>query len=157
MISFRDITDLEPITSIPDNADIVVVVDGVAKRISKENAKFGGGAVEKKVFYIGEEPTSVNSANAENGIAVQVEDISNYTLYKDAELTTLATAQEVFDAWDEGSLMMFKEYRGYLNWGTWVWQSGKDYFRDKTQVTYIYIRLSDGDTEVNVGTFKPSK
>ena len=149
MISFRDITDLEPITSIPDNADIVVVVDGVAKRISKENAKFGGGAVEKKVFYIGRETTSGQSANAENGIAVHG-GVANYTLYKDAELTTLATAQEVFDALDEGSLMMFDEDWGYLRASTCYWWSGTKKFGDKTQVTYVSLKNYIGT--VVVGT-----
>lgn len=148
MISFRDITDLEPITSIPDNADIVVVVDGVAKRISKENAKFGGGAVEKKVFYIGEEPTSVNSANEENGIAVQANKAK--TLYKDVELTTLATAQEVFDAWKEGSLMLFEPNDGYTNWQLFYWNSGADRFGDEAQVSYILI-VAPNDT-MQVGT-----
>lgn len=59
MISFRDITQLEPITEIPENADIIVVVDGVAKRISKADAKFGSASGEKITFYIGEAP-SVN-------------------------------------------------------------------------------------------------
>lgn len=155
MISFRDITDLEPITSIPDNADIVVVADGVAKRISKENAKFGGGgAVEKKVFYIGEEPTSGQSANEEKGIAAQAI-VANYTLYKDAELTTLATAQEVFDAWDEGSLMLFSAKGDYINWDRFGWQSGAEPFGDKTQVTYIAIKVSDGP--VRVGTERTDK
>lgn len=54
MISFRDITELEPITEIPENADIIIVVDGVAKRISKADAKFGGTSGEEVTFYIGE-------------------------------------------------------------------------------------------------------
>lgn len=57
MISFRDITELEPITEIPENADIIVVVDGVAKRISKVNAKFGNAGGEKVTFYIGGAPS----------------------------------------------------------------------------------------------------
>lgn len=152
MISFRDITDLEPIDSIPDNADIVVVVDGVAKRISKENAKFGGGAVEKKVFYVGAEPAAepaaVNSANAENGLAVL--DAAHNTLYKDAELTTLATAQEVFDAWKEGSLMIFDFDSGYIKWQSFYWESGTNEFGDETQVSYIQIYVL-GD-RLRIGT-----
>lgn len=127
MISFRDITDLEPIDSIPDNADIVVVVDGVAKRISKENAKFGGGAaVEKKVFYVGKDQTSNNS-----------------TLYKDAELTTLVTAQEVYDAWAEGSLMLAVTSDGQTSYGLWsmfIWASGDTWNGDITNVTYVMVK-----------------
>lgn len=137
MISFRDITDLEPITSIPDNADIVVVVDGVAKRISKENAKFGGGAVEKKVFYIGEQASSID------------------TLYKDAELTTLATAQEVYDAWAEGSLMLAYDNGNstrYFTWCLFVWASGNIWNGDTTNVTYVGIADVRTDSNIHVGT-----
>ena len=152
MISFRDITDLEPIDSIPDNADIVVVVDGVAKRISKENAKFGGGAVEKKVFYVGADWTAVNSANAENGLAV-LETAYN-TLYKDAELTTFATAQEVFDAWKEGSLMIFDPNGGYIKWQSFYWESETNKFGDETQVRYIHIYAYGGS--LRIGTSQKS-
>ena len=51
-IEFRDVSDLEEVTEIPEDADILVIVDGVAKRISKENAKFGGGSVT--TFYVGQ-------------------------------------------------------------------------------------------------------
>ena len=47
-IGLRDITQLEEITEIPDDAKVIVITNGVAKKISKENAKFGGGAT---IFY----------------------------------------------------------------------------------------------------------
>lgn len=152
MISFRDITDLEPIDSIPDNADIVVVVDGVAKRISKENAKFGGGAVEKKVFYVGTKPAAKNSANAKRGIPV--EEATYNTLYKDAELTTLATAQEVFDAWKEGSLMIFDPANGYIKWQLFYWESGTNELGDETQVSYIQISAYGGPFHIGTAQKK---
>ena len=42
-IEFRDVTELEAITQLEDGAYILVIVDGVAKMISKANANFGGG------------------------------------------------------------------------------------------------------------------
>ena len=42
-IEFRDVTQLEAITQLEDGAYILVIVDGVAKMISKANANFGGG------------------------------------------------------------------------------------------------------------------
>lgn len=42
-IEFRDVTQLEAITNLEDGAYILVIVDGVAKMISKANANFGGG------------------------------------------------------------------------------------------------------------------
>ena len=40
-IEFRDVTQLEAITQLEDGAYILVIVDGVAKMISKANANFG--------------------------------------------------------------------------------------------------------------------
>lgn len=42
-IEFRDVTQLESITQLEDGAYILVIVDGVAKMISKANANLGGG------------------------------------------------------------------------------------------------------------------
>ena len=43
-ISFRSITDLEEVEALDDGAYIIVIENGAAKRISKANAKFGGGS-----------------------------------------------------------------------------------------------------------------
>ena len=40
-IEFRDVADLEEITEIPEYADVIVIVDGVAKRIKWRNIKVG--------------------------------------------------------------------------------------------------------------------
>ena len=42
-VEFRDVTQLEAITQMEDGAYILVIVDGVAKMISKANANFGWG------------------------------------------------------------------------------------------------------------------
>lgn len=47
-IGLRDVAQLEEITEIPDGAEILVIVDGVAKKISRENANLGGGST---IFY----------------------------------------------------------------------------------------------------------
>lgn len=44
-IEFRDVTQLEPLEALEDGDYLVVVRDGVAKRISKADAKFGGGVM----------------------------------------------------------------------------------------------------------------
>lgn len=44
-MEFRSITDLEQLETLPDDAQILVVDKNTAKRISKANAKFGGGAM----------------------------------------------------------------------------------------------------------------
>lgn len=40
-IEFRDVAGLEEITEIPADADILVIVDGVAKRIKWQSIKGG--------------------------------------------------------------------------------------------------------------------
>lgn len=52
-IEFRDVTQLEPLEALEDGDYLVVVRDGVAKRIGKADAKFGGGAVT--TFYLAAE------------------------------------------------------------------------------------------------------
>lgn len=44
-MEFRSITDLEQLETLPDDVQILVVDNNTAKRISKANAKFGGGSV----------------------------------------------------------------------------------------------------------------
>lgn len=52
-IEFRDVTQLEPLEALEDGDYLVVVRDGVAKRINKADAKFGGGTVT--TFYLAAE------------------------------------------------------------------------------------------------------
>ena len=44
-MEFRNITNLEELKTLPDDAKIIVIDAGTAKQISKANAKFGGGAM----------------------------------------------------------------------------------------------------------------
>ena len=53
LMGFRSITDLEQLEALPDDAQILIIDNNTAKRISKTNAKFGGGSVT--VFNIVEE------------------------------------------------------------------------------------------------------
>ena len=43
-MEFRSIASLEELETLPDNAQILVIDNNTAKRISKTNAQFGGGA-----------------------------------------------------------------------------------------------------------------
>lgn len=85
-IEFRDVTQLEPLEALEDGDYLVVVRDGVAKRISKADAKFGGGAVT--TFY----------ANASDMSSEK--DIN--TLYSDPDLTQEITAGQMRDAFFAG-------------------------------------------------------
>lgn len=44
-MEFRNVTNLEELKTLPDDAKIIVIDAGTAKQISKANAKFGGGAM----------------------------------------------------------------------------------------------------------------
>lgn len=44
-MEFRNITNLEELKTLPNDAKILVIDAGTAKQISKANAKFGGGAM----------------------------------------------------------------------------------------------------------------
>lgn len=52
-MEFRNVTNLEELETLPDDAKILVIDTGTAKQISKANAKFGGGSVT--VFNVAKE------------------------------------------------------------------------------------------------------
>ena len=54
-MEFRSITDLEQLEALPDDAQILVIDNNTAKRISKTNAHFGGGGGSVTVFNLVEE------------------------------------------------------------------------------------------------------
>ena len=85
-IEFRDVTQLEPLEALEDGDYLVVVRDGVAKRISKADAKFGGGAAT--TFY-----ANTSDMLGENDIK---------TLYSDPDLTQEITAGQMRDAFSAG-------------------------------------------------------
>lgn len=85
-IEFRDVTQLEPLEALEDGDYLVVVRDGVAKRISKADAKFGGGA--ETTFY-------ANTSDMSSGNNIT-------TLYSDPDLTREITAGQMIDAFSAG-------------------------------------------------------
>lgn len=87
-IEFRDVTQLEPLEALEDGDYLVVVRDGVAKRISKADAKFGGGTATTLTFY-----ANVSDMSGENDIT---------TLYSDPDLTQEITAEQMRDAFFAG-------------------------------------------------------
>ena len=44
-MEFRNVTNLEELKTLPDDAKIIVTDAGPAKQIIKSNAKFSGGSV----------------------------------------------------------------------------------------------------------------
>ncbi len=120
-MEFRSITDLEQLENLPDDAQILVIDGDTAKRISKANAKFGGGSVT--TFYLSQSSIVVN--NADSGIAVQ-ENIPITALYH--EDGTEITAQEFYNAFAAGVLLLAGQsnvgYLGAVSKMRWVDSSG---------------------------------
>lgn len=84
-IEFRDVTQLEAITQLEDGAYILVIVDGVAKMISKANANFGGGGGTTTTFKL-----VINNQTDPVTFTLKHTDGSD------------ATAQELYDAFVAG-------------------------------------------------------
>lgn len=101
-IEFRDVTQLEPLEALEDGDYLVVVRDGVAKRISKADAKFGGGTVT--TFYLKAEEGKSGSR--------RVDFPSDVTLYTDAACTQAATSQQVIDAFSAGGVRILRTVSG---------------------------------------------
>lgn len=85
-IEFRDVTQLEPLEALEDGDYLVVVRDGVAKRISKADAKFGGGTAT--TFY-------ANASDMSSGNDINA-------LYSDPDLTQRITVGQMRDAFSAG-------------------------------------------------------
>lgn len=90
-VNYKDITQLEELETLPDDAEILVVTDGKAKKISKGNAKFGGGST----VYTIDDGSDVSAAASSPSI---------YPLYNMDG--TQPTAQEVYDAFTGGQVII---------------------------------------------------
>ena len=60
-MEFRSITDLEQLEALPDDAQILVIDNNTAKRISKTNAHFGGGGAGAMVVTFTYDSTSLSA------------------------------------------------------------------------------------------------
>ena len=60
-MEFRSIASLEELETLPDDAQILVIDNNTAKRISKTNAKFGGGAGAMVVTFTLDSTTGLSA------------------------------------------------------------------------------------------------
>jgi len=89
----RDITKLEQLSELGDGSYIVVVEDGVAKLISKENANFGGG--KRTVFYAGVKTvsgTNVAMLSDETGTEITID--AFVTAFRAGEVLVYKSSQK---------------------------------------------------------------
>lgn len=120
-MEFRSIADLEQLETLPDDAQILVVDNNTAKRISKANAKFDGGSVT--VFKVVEE-----SLQREDGSAV--------------------TAQEVYDALMSGPVWVITDDGTLMVMG-FMWLDSNGATTDPTDVGVIMIVA--GEQQITIG------
>lgn len=81
MANFKSITTVPEVTEVPDGAKILLNVDGAAKQVTKENAKFGSGMTVYNI--VGGDTTGYSLQNLDG---------------------TTPTAQDVYDASMAGSV-----------------------------------------------------
>lgn len=134
MIEYKDITQLETLDELADGSYIMVVQDGTAKLISKENAKFGGGIT---TFYAVESATT-QSASGDSPIAVQTNPLPTYTLqHSDG---TEVTAQEAYDAYMAGGVRLeipFSDGIGFSDVVNMGWANSDNTQADPTNVAVV--------------------
>lgn len=126
-IEFRDVSQLEAVTALDDGAYILVVVDGVAKLISKANANFGGGGT-KTVFKLDAD--------------ISANPIVYTLLHTDG---SNATPQEMYDAFQAG--LVYIDSGGAL----YSMVTSVQYFGTADNVTGVKIYIGGETSATNIG------
>ena len=137
-IEFRDVTQLEPLEALEDGDYLVVVRDGVAKRISKADAKFGGG-VMVVTFTATETGLSADKTVEEVTTAMaSVPVIGNLTKSNGEQSTTIPLGACCVEKFSSGSIVpafgpfdyhqnesLISGYIGVDSNGQWEFRSGE--------------------------------
>lgn len=95
MAEFRKITEVEEISELTGDENILVNDHGYLKQINKKNAKLGGGVTVFTVNLGAPQPADLGVSTAE---------ISGDSILK--EDGTETTAQEIYDAFMSGSVIL---------------------------------------------------
>lgn len=143
-MEFRDITNLEKLSELSDGSYILVIEDGVAKQISKKNAKFGRGVT---TFYISEVVPNARGNNTP--IAVQSSTSSGPTIVH--EDGSEVTAQEFYDAFISGSVRVEGVWENQKQVLYFTGMSAKSDYRapfDPTNVVWIEATLLNVTIEI---------
>lgn len=103
MAEFRKITEVEEISELTGNENILVSDHGCLKQINKKNAKLGGGVTVFTMNLGAPQPADLGVSTAK---------ISGYSILK--EDGTETTAQEIYDAFMSGSVILKTNSSGEL-------------------------------------------
>lgn len=131
-VEYKDITQLEKLDSLAEGSYIMVVEDGTAKLISKENAKFGDGIT---TFYL-----SVESVPGGNAAVVIV-------VHEDG---TKVSPQEAYDAYMSGPVRLCKVYSNPVYYSDVLSMSSADSYgnenpRNPEDIAEVYFIFADYD------------
>lgn len=157
-VEYKEITQLEKLDALADGSYILVVEDGTAKLISKENAKFGGGGIT--TFYLSEpevnsapsggSPVVVQSSDSNSEIATQATASTDYIITH--EDGTAVTAQEAYDAYVAGGVRLRGVRNGVESFNDVVsmaWTDSSGASNDPSDVVFVY--LVNNAVEVRIG------
>lgn len=143
-VEYRDVTQCEQLSKLPDGAYVVVVDNGDMKLISKENAKFGGSVIT--TYEVVESASTQNAVDT--GIAVQSDNPDPILQKPDGSVPTV---WEVYEALNNGCVVLYvnkdavegrcKEYFLVFH-----------YYVEYTRGTPVYIELyANGDNVLRMG------
>ena len=88
-MEFKSITDLEQLETLPDDAQILIIDNNTAKRISKTNAKFGGGAMVVTFTITSNEFSADKTVEEVTAAMANMPVIGNLVLSKADTVTTI--------------------------------------------------------------------
>lgn len=142
-IEYQDITQLEKLDALTDGSYVLVVQDGTAKLISKENAKFGGGSLT--VFTVAGEADVKSLDNSQ--VAVLMSSAPSITLlHPDG---TEVTPQEAYDAYMAGPVRISVPAAGsFADVVEMQWEDASCASADPTNIVRVTYMTMDVPIEV---------
>lgn len=149
-IEYKEITQLEKLDTLADGSYIMVVQDGTAKLISKENAKFGGGSI---TTFDAVDGTATNSL--ENSmVAVQATLTPSYVLQHPDGFEV--TAQEAYDAYMAGAVRIrfVDDMEGFSDVIAMAWADSSGASLDSSNVVFVAYELfiNSSTKTIQIGT-----
>lgn len=153
-IEYKEITQLEKLDTLADGSYIMVVQDGTAKLISKENAKFGGGSI---TTFDAVDSTATNSL--ENSMVAVQAVISNPYVLQHPDGSEV-TAQEAYDAYMAGAVRIrfLEDLEGFSDVIAMAWADSSGASLDSSNVVFaqymLFISSSIGSIKIGTSSSK---
>lgn len=150
-IEYKEITQLEKLDTLADGSYIMVVQDGTAKLISKENAKFGGGSI---TTFDAVDGTATNSL--ENSMVAVQAYISRPSYVLQHPDGSEVTAQEAYDAYMAGAVRIrfLDDMEGFSDVIAMAWADSSGASLDSSNVVFVAYELfiNSSTKTIQIGT-----